>query len=123
MQIDLQAKSVIQLNQMRLIEHLVRQVTSGSISQLQLAAATGVHQSQVSRILSGKALRASKNVLKLCKYAESLPSIVEERVDLHDDVMAAVSKLLGKNKAEDQALAQLVSSLGNWRKLWRADRE
>ena len=123
MQIENQAKSVLQMNQMRLIEHLVRNISSGSLTQIQLAEATGVHQSQVSRILSGKALRASKNVLKLCKYAESLPPSVDERVDLHDNVMAAVSTLLGKNKAENQALAQLISSLCNWRELWRSDRE
>jgi hypothetical protein len=39
---------------------------------VEIASASGVHQSQISRILAGKARRESANVRKLCKYATSL---------------------------------------------------
>lgn len=47
-------------------------ISTTAITQKQVSKATGVDQSQISRILSGQILRVSGNVKKLCKYAENL---------------------------------------------------
>jgi transcriptional regulator with XRE-family HTH domain len=52
-----------------LLRRLAAAVRNQQITQLQIASATGVHQSQVSRILSGDAKRLTPNVKALCKYA------------------------------------------------------
>jgi transcriptional regulator with XRE-family HTH domain len=51
------------------LRYLATLVRSRQIRQSTIALATGVHQSQVSRILSGRMRRSSKNVQILCKYA------------------------------------------------------
>lgn len=56
------------------LERLRIAVQSGELSQSKIAIDTGVHQSQVSRILSGHGKLASKNTLKLCKYITDLHS-------------------------------------------------
>lgn len=55
-----------------LLSWLTAEVRARRLSQIEIATASGVHQSQISRILAGKARRASANVRKLCKYATSL---------------------------------------------------
>jgi transcriptional regulator with XRE-family HTH domain len=52
-----------------LAEQLRRHFDQRGLTQAALSDATGVHQSQISRILSGRIQRVSVNVLKLCKYA------------------------------------------------------
>ena len=55
-----------------LIEDLARRVTARRLTQQEIAKATGVDQSQVSRILAGEAKRPSRNVARLCSYAKGL---------------------------------------------------
>jgi len=55
-----------------LLSWLSAEVRARRLSQPEIAAASGVHQSQISRILAGKARRESANVRKLCRYATSL---------------------------------------------------
>lgn len=54
------------------LRFLREQIISNKINQKEISRATGVHQSQVSRILAGRSKRQSKNVVLLCKYAESM---------------------------------------------------
>lgn len=54
-----------------LLRSLASKVETGHVTQLQIARETGVHQSQISRILSGNTKRLSKNVEIVCNYAES----------------------------------------------------
>lgn len=54
------------------IEWLSTTINSFQISQESLSEATGIHQSQISRILSGQIRRLSKNVIQLCKYVDNL---------------------------------------------------
>lgn len=54
------------------IEWLNATFDSARLSQEAVANATGIHQSQISRILSGQVKRLSKNVISLCKYADDL---------------------------------------------------
>lgn len=54
------------------LRYLAALVGARQITQATIASATGIHQSQISRILSGQIRRSSKNVHILCKYAISL---------------------------------------------------
>ncbi|HEX7908671.1 MAG TPA: helix-turn-helix transcriptional regulator [Paraburkholderia sp.] len=54
------------------LRYLAALVGARQITQSVIASATGIHQSQISRILSGQIRRSSKNVQELCKYAISL---------------------------------------------------
>lgn len=54
------------------IEWLRTAISSAKLSQEAISEATGIHQSQISRILSGRIKRLSKNVVQLCKYVEVL---------------------------------------------------
>lgn len=52
-----------------LLEGLAQMVRTRETTQEIISSETGVHQSQVSRILSGQIRRMSPNALALCKYA------------------------------------------------------
>lgn len=91
-------------------------------TQLEISRATGVHQSQISRILSGGVRRASKNVIRLCKYADSLPSITRRTKDDQEAVASELMSLLGRSAAEDDALRQIISGLQAWRRACLSDR-
>lgn len=52
------------------LDALRASVDARNIGLKHISEATGVHISQVSRILSGKIKRGSKNVEKICKFAE-----------------------------------------------------
>ena len=54
------------------IKMLAERVRNGDIRQIDIATATGVDQSQVSRILAGNIKRLSKNVQKVCNYAKTV---------------------------------------------------
>lgn len=100
-----------------LLHLLADRVLSGQLSQSQVAEATGVHQSQVSRILSGEARRASKNVLRLCKFAESLPS-VGSRLPVDRKLAEMFAMHLGCLPEEEAAVAELIEALRRWRGTW-----
>lgn len=53
----------------RLARALKGALRKKGISQIKAAADLGIHQSQISRILNGQARRTSKNVRRLCTYA------------------------------------------------------
>lgn len=99
---------------------LAERVRLGELTQREVAEATGVHQSQVSRILAGGARRTSKNVLHLCKFAESLPSAAG-RVTVDRQLVAGVAKHLGCSAREEAAIADLMMALRHWREIWGRD--
>ena len=57
-----------EINPRRLAELLRTKMTATGVTQCQLEESTGIHQSQISRILQGRFKQASKNVLSLCKF-------------------------------------------------------
>jgi len=75
-----------------LLSWLSAEVRARRLSQLQIAAASGVHQSQISRILAGKARRESANVRKLCKYAISLRQGAGARTPAGPDSKVAIDQ-------------------------------
>ena len=102
----------------RKIQLIAQRVSSRALTQSQVAKATGVDQSQVSRILAGRSRRASKNVLKLCEYAESLASPDPEAGSLQEQAAAIVSELFRAQPTENAALVSLLASLHRWRSSW-----
>lgn len=54
------------------LERLRQAVATRRLTQSEIAAGTGVDQSQVSRILAGPVKRYSENVQKLCRFADTL---------------------------------------------------
>jgi transcriptional regulator with XRE-family HTH domain len=54
------------------ISKLTWLIEDKQLTQKEISRQTGVHQSQVSRILSGQGKRLSKNAEKLCNYAKTL---------------------------------------------------
>lgn len=89
------------------------------LTQQELASATGVHQSHVSRILAGHARRPSPNLLKLCKYAETLSSLDDAAEGGDEEVIGAIRSLLGHCAEEDRRLRDVLISLKAWRDSWR----
>lgn len=69
-----------------LINDLAIRVKTREVSQIDIHQATGVDQSQISRIISGKAKRYSNNVKKICRYANTIknknPSTEKYRKEL-----------------------------------------
>lgn len=109
----LESTHIAKLNALRAL------ISSGSISQLEVAKATGVHQSQISRILAGNIRRASKNVGKLCNYAESASSL-RPPPDVGTQMATILTRLSAHGYEESLALQELVVSLEHWRNSWRS---
>ena len=93
-------------------------VSSSTTTQSEVSRVTGVHQSQISRILSGNMRRSSKNVQKLCKYAESVASSSSPR-ESEARVASVLANMTVSSPEEFLALENLVVSLERWRDSWR----
>lgn len=110
---------MLQPDQIEKLTVLAQRVSAKHITQLRLSEVTGIHQSQISRILAGDVRRASKNVLKLCKYAETVGPLDR---DVRSAQRIDFLSLLGRSPAEDAALSQVMASLYAWRQTWAGDR-
>ncbi len=89
----------------------VRKMKKNKHSQLDVSRISGVPQSTISRFLSGKIKRISKNIVELCKYAKIDPALVlplgqEERRLSH-----VLHNAIGDNPAAALILARIVESL------------
>ena len=108
---------MIDLATLRKLNRLADAVAANELTQLEISKTTGIHQSQISRILDGQIKRESKNVVRLCKF-----------VDLHINGEAQeVTKKLAPNRHDalarlftdksecDAALLEVLESLAKWR--------
>lgn len=87
---------------------LAKAVEEGALTQEQISRATGVHQSQVSRILAGKAKRSSPNVLRLERFFAAhsgRPKPPNERL------AGAFSAVWDGSLEHEEALLALAASL------------
>lgn len=98
------------------------QIAEKKLTQQQIALATGVHQSQISRILAGKASRPSRNILKLCKYADALPRSPRAADGSAIEAATVLGKFIGGSESEQQAFATVLASLRAWRHTWDSNR-
>lgn len=86
-------------------------IQSGLITQESVYLTTGVHQSQVSRILSGHTKRASKNVLKLCKYSDSLHNSHSTDAPIVPCIQKAINQVWDGSPEHAEAIAKVILSL------------
>lgn len=98
-----------------LLSWLTAEVRARRLSQLEIAAASGVHQSQISRILAGKMKRESANVRKLCKYAISLRQGAGARTlagpETRVAIDQAVTRLWDGSSDHASALVELLEAV------------
>lgn len=92
-------------------------VTSKATSQTEISIATGVNQSQISRILSGQIRRVSGNVMTLCKFANEFdasrgPDPMESTV-----LMSALRLVWDGSPAHAEAIASVLLSLRKFKEV------
>jgi transcriptional regulator with XRE-family HTH domain len=90
---------------------LRRAIAEGKLTQQQIADGSGVHQSQVSRILGGKGKRASRNADRLCKYAEAMGPPSGARTP-RDELVASLLALWDGTPENADALRSLLNAVG-----------
>lgn len=85
------------------------------LTQNAVAEASGLHQSQVCRILSGKFKRCSKNVLKLCKFAKINISQARANPQENPKLMEALSFAWDGTEDHAEAIARVLMAIGDLR--------
>lgn len=93
------------------IQRLNFAIESGNLTQSIISIATGVHQSQVSRILSGGAKTISKNVIKLCKYSDSLHNKNFNNRIIDPLIGKAIAQVWDGSTEHAEAIAKVIFSL------------
>jgi predicted XRE-type DNA-binding protein len=94
------------------LEGLRLAIKSGIVTQDEISAATGVHQSQISRVLSGHVKRASKNVHKLCKYVDNMHNMdltIDGLIDSR--LYKAIKRVWDGSPEHAEAIAKVILSL------------
>lgn len=82
------------------------------ITQQQIAADLGASQSQVSRILSGRGLRASRLAEEVCLYVERTEGgVTAESVRANDELVNALAVTWNGSAAHARALSAVIRSL------------
>lgn len=83
------------------------------LRQRDIAEATGLSQSQVSRILRGRRIRSSDSTEAVCIYVRSkLQPIDLEDVQACTPLMSALSKVWNGTNQHAMALSAVIESLG-----------
>jgi transcriptional regulator with XRE-family HTH domain len=91
------------------LQALRRWKVYSGLNQPEIASRSGVHQSQISRILRGDFKRISKNVRRLCKFA---------KINLHGGKRSSalledsLRDLWDGSKTQEKALARLLAAVG-----------
>lgn len=80
-------------------------------TQKDLARATGIDQSQVSRICAGNFKRLTANVLRVCEHANVT---VERRIasQLSTELSDAIRQLVAGSKSRERAFLKLIDAGG-----------
>ncbi len=95
------------------LEALKASVTSRQIGLKHISDATGVHISQVSRILSGKVKRVSPNVEKICKFAE-LADLPQSSIGSEELLWKAVKEIWDGTNEHAAALKSFLAAIGRY---------
>jgi transcriptional regulator with XRE-family HTH domain len=99
------------LAELEQLKRLALAVRTRQVTQTQIATETGVHQSQVSRILSGNVRRGSPNARRLCRYAEGIAGMTPSG-SLEDSLALAVHSIWDGSAAHAEAITDLLGALG-----------
>lgn len=95
-------------------------IEASELSQLQIAAASGVNQATVSRVLARCPKRRGAAFAKLCKYASNLRR-KGTRIDPRksDFLMQALSEVWDGTPQHAEALAEIIQAVGNAARVFR----
>jgi transcriptional regulator with XRE-family HTH domain len=94
-----------------LVQRLKYVVDVLGLSQQELAIATGVHQSQISRMLSGSAKRVSKNLVKVSECLENLHGGYANNSEIPQVLKDAIQFSWDGTPGHADALARVIISL------------
>ncbi len=84
-----------------------------NLRQADIANATGLSQSQVSRILNGRRIRDSESTDALCIYVQSqIKTVGVKDVQSCAPLMTALSKVWDGTNKHAEALSSVIESLG-----------
>lgn len=95
------------------LETLKASVKARRVGLKHISDATGVHISQVSRILSGKVKRASPNVEKICKFAE-LADLPQDSIASEELLWKAVKDVWDGTNEHAIALMSFLAAIGRF---------
>jgi transcriptional regulator with XRE-family HTH domain len=98
---------------------LGRLTSIGVITQTDISKGTGVHQSQVSRILAGHSKRQSPNLKKICAYAESMHYDADVPAGVPQALARELADFLGVKSGEEERIGDILIALRRWRSDWR----
>lgn len=92
---------------------ILRKKEADGLSQIELAKAMNISQSQVSRILAGQFFRESRAVKTLCEYASYRP---RKRINPASSelLMGALKRTWDGSKKHEKALAKVIQSLADF---------
>lgn len=91
---------------------LAQQARLLNISQTEIARATGVTQSQISRIFDGKIKRSSRALDKISNYLDLQPAEVSlDDVRKNEELMQALVSTWDGTDSHSKALATIIKSL------------
>lgn len=108
---ELPIETTDQLQKLRLL------VKARALTQVQIALATNVDQSQVSRILAGQIRRVSANVLELCKFANSYDGSSQRDPSQSDVLMGALRAVWDGSSVQAEAIASVLLSLRKFKEM------
>jgi DNA-directed RNA polymerase specialized sigma54-like protein len=95
-----------------LLDRLATLIELGATTQSDVARSARLHQSQVSRILSGQVHRTSKGVVRLCAVGARLAPERSGDAKAEERLMRKLKVVWDGSPAHAQALEQLLSALG-----------
>lgn len=82
------------------------------VTQAQIAADLGASQSQVSRILKGQGLKASRLAEEVCLYVEKFEGgVTADSVRSNDDLVSALTVTWDGSATHARALSAVIRSL------------
>lgn len=103
------------MNLSKISEKIVAFMAEKNLKQRELAKHAGVHQSQISRIINEDFKTISKNVKKLCNYANINPDIAKKsdvKPQENHELMEAIESVWdGISTKKAKALAKVIKSL------------
>lgn len=100
-------------HQSQLLSSLRSAVKSRNVGLQHISSATGVHISQVSRILAGHIKRSSPNVEKICNFAKSA-QLQPSSASNEELLRAEINRLWDGTPEHALALSKLLSAIGSY---------
>ncbi|MCB1864447.1 MAG: helix-turn-helix transcriptional regulator [Chromatiales bacterium] len=98
-------------------------VANGQLTQADIAQATGIHQSQISRILAGKTVRATGHVQTLREFAGGLSRPKKEQSPAARRLTETVLSVWDGSTAHARSLQDLLLAIGSVQRHYRDRRD